>query len=265
MHTLAELDPKAGDDLLYQKATAEFEQYTVLKRTDTHCLLGWEKNNGEWWSALNSGDRRWMLKPKETKVTAEYCQNPCYTLAELNPKAGDVVVYWSNLQAPTEWLFESQTDCWWNLRSCEDGYLWKICLLPNNRVWTLKPQSKEKQVTVAELNLSVGDRVTDGKREGTVTNVFGPLYSLLWDWCDKYQQVAKTEPAPFTKLPKPEPTLADLNLKMGDPVLNTRNNRFALVSSVCDCFVTLRYCDGETLTLVRTEPLSRLKKLEVPE
>lgn len=120
--------------------------------------------------------------------------------------------------------------------------------------------------TVAELNLKVGDRIQSGDRTGTVVGVsVGHYLNVIWDWNTQYAQYPLDFTVNWTLLPKPEPTLASLGLKAGDPVLNTRNGRCALVYSLCDPYVNIRYCCGDTLTLFLADPAHRLKKLEVPK
>lgn len=266
MKTLAELDPKLGDVVTYTTKTVT-STYTVVNRIcEGTAVYRWTFRNEEGveFSENSNGifapQPKWTLKPQPTP-------EPRYTLPQLNPKVGEVVLAHQNNGVSHEYrILCKLLEGGFRLKNVHTGGEWdcdyKVAGMP---MWTLNPQPKEKQVTVSELNLSVGDRVTDGNRQGTVTNVFGNLCSLLWDWSDKYQQVAKTEPASFTKLPKPEPTLASLNLKEGDPVLNTRNNRCALVYSVDSSYVFIRYSNNETLTLFQTDPISRLKKLEVPK
>lgn len=263
MKTLAELNPKVGNTVTfhspYPQNCGDFrveETPSVTFRWSLRPVGG----GAAWWPTEDANQPVWTF-------SVQSAPEPRYTLLQLNPKVGEVVLAHQNNGVSHEYRIL----CKWleggfRLRNVHTGGEWdcdyKVAGMP---MWTLNPQPKEKQVTVSELNLSVGDRVTDGNRQGTVTNVFGNLCSLLWDWSDKYQQVAKTEPASFTKLPKPEPTLASLNLKEGDPVLNTRNNRCALVYSVDSSYVFIRYSNNETLTLFQTDPISRLKKLEVPK
>jgi hypothetical protein len=187
-------------------------------------------------------------------------------LSELNPKVGDTVLYHPPYPQNCDAFVVEETPAVtyrWSLRPVGGGAAW----WPNSEsklpVWTLKP--KESKVTVADLNLSSGDRVQLDRWTGTVTDINNQYVEVRWDWSTVVTRFEHSATPSLTPLPKPEPTLADLDLKEGDPVLNTSNNRCALVYRVDATYVCIRYSTNDTLTLFQTDPISRLKKLEVPK
>lgn len=186
------------------------------------------------------------------------------TLAELGPQVGEVVVY-IDKEYEVKYKSEHQSYLLQPLSSAHWKEWWvaKGNIYAENSQWSLKP--KETQVTIADLNLSVGDRVQQGRWTGTVTDTNSEYVVVLWDWSTVRSRFPQSATPSLTLLPKPEPTLADLDLKAGDPVLNTRNGRCALVYAVCYSCVNIRYCCGDTLTLFQSDPATRLKKLEVPK
>lgn len=125
--------------------------------------------------------------------------------------------------------------------------------------------------TVADLNLKVGDRIRSGGRTGTVCSHWvSSAYhhtDVLWDWEPKITHYThEKKEVDWQKLPKPEPTLASLGLKVGDPVL--LNYAVWLVSEVREADVLFICSTGVTQKYPLSKPLmafSQVKKLEVPK
>lgn len=269
MKTLAELNPQVGDTVRYRSYYPQNCGDFVVEETPAVTYRWSLRPVGggvTWWPNAETLLPVWTLKPQpEAPVTETK-----HTLVELNPQVGDTVLFHSyHKSEPQEYVFEERADYYWYLRPSGGGELWWCTGDANCPKWTLKQENK---VTVAELKLSVGDRVTDKNLQGvtytgSVIEAFADSQQVrvLWDWTGILSTYYLNNQTTLTKLPKPEPTLADLNLKVGDPVLNTRNGRCALVYALCDPYINLRYCCGDTLTLFQTDPVTRLKKLEVPQ
>jgi len=125
-----------------------------------------------------------------------------------------------------------------------------------SRQWTLKP--KEQPVE----DFKVGDRVTNGQRQGTVSYKGHPYIGVLWDW-GGVSDYCTNAPLPFTKLPKLEPTLAELGLKVGDCFQWEGHNR--IVTAVCADEITSVNATGGVMGFRLSNPARYYKKLEVPK
>lgn len=266
MKTLSELDPQVGDTVTYT-AARETGTYTVLARTAEAWTFRSDDDPvdfSERADGLYGSQSRWSLKSKEQSVPTDCCQQPRYTLPQLNPKVGDVVLYWGLIYTG-EYPVVGYKEGAWTLQEPDTDVFTVSPQYANQQRWTLKPQTKENKVTVADLNLSVGDRVQQGRWTGTVTDTNSQHVEVLWDWSTVRSRFTQEATPSLTLLPKPEPTLADLELQEGDCLWNPNSGGFSLVTDVGEDTVRLLNHYGNGSTLAQSTPTYGRKKVEVPK
>ncbi len=263
MKTLAEMNPKVGDTVTfhspYTQTCGDFrveEKPSVTFRWSLRPVGG----GAAWWPTGDANQPVWTF-------SVQSAPEPRYTLLQLNPKVGEVVLAHQNNGVSHEYhiLCKWSGGCF-RLKNVHTGGEWDCDYkIADMSMWTLKP--KETKVTVGELNLSVGDRVTDGKRQGTVVYCGATCVDVWWDFCPISDRIYFDTKALFTKLPKPEPTLADLNLKTGDVVqLPEYSNLYGLVNGTDTFVVDVLLWSKAIKSYKLTQPASLLKKvLETPK